>query len=592
MLRATIVASIGLFVVACTHGRPPDGPGSGAPLRIVPDMATLMVSDGMPATQTYQVISRDPDGNEKDVTADATLTLGNPMLGTLAGGNLTTTTDYGGHTILTAQWNNELATSDLTIILNKVVIDPGAPADAPDQFGTAQPGGPALQLVYPETGVIVPANMGTLEFHFVPGAGQNLFELNFTASAIHLRVYFACNAVGGGCIWTPSPQTWDILSTAARGDQPVEYKVRGLDSNHVVGGSPQQTLQFTSDDLVSGIYYWAASQGTIMRYDFGHPEIAPEHYLTVAQTTGLQCVGCHVLSRDGKMLAVGLDIPGPAALEVYDVATKARQWTTNTGGTPGFPSPNGGNFFTLSPDNTKIASSSGTNLVVRSAIDGSGMTTMLTNATMPDWSPDGTRIAFARAAQPAPAGNPGVAQGSILSADSTTFAWQILVQSNGENNYYPSYAPDGNWIVFNRSANAMDSYDQPDARVYLVNANGGIPIALQNASPSGGDSWPKWSPQAHSYVGGQIFWLTFSSRRPYGLRGGTNAQVWMVGIDPARAAAGMDPSFAAFWLPFQDFASGNHIAQWTDTIVRPPCGTSECPTGEFCDNGECFPNPQ
>lgn len=41
----------------------------------------------------------------------------------------------------------------------------------------------------------------------------------------------------------------------------------------------------------------------------------------------------------------------------------------------------------------------------------------------------------------------------------------------------------------------------------------------------------------------------------------------MVGVDPARAAAGNDPSFVAFWLPFQDLASGNHIAQWVEEIV-------------------------
>jgi TolB protein len=178
-----------------------------------------------------------------------------------------------------------------------------------------------------------------------------------------------------------------------------------------------------------------------------------------------------------------------------------------------------------------------------------------------------------------------------VTVDATTFVdAKVLVQSAGENNYYPSYSPDGNWLAFNRSSHT-DSYDQPDARVYMINAQGGSPIALTTASPSGGDSWPKWSPQVHTFYSGQMYWLTFSSRRPYGLHAGSNAQIWMVGIDPARAAAGMDASFAAFWLPFQDFTQGNHIAQWAETVVRPPCDPG-CPTGEYCDNGECFPNPQ
>ena len=303
-------------------------------------------------------------------------------------------------------------------------------------FMGGQPGGGALQLVYPQTGVIVPPNMNSFEFHFIPAAGQTLFDLTFTGSAIQLDVYFTCTAVGAGCVWTPSADTWNILATAGRGDLPISYAVRGLDGNNQIGASGAQTIQFTVDDLVAGIYYWAASAGTVMRYDFGHPEIPAEKFITVQQTTGTTCVGCHVLSRDGTVIAVGLDIPGPAALEVYDVATTSRMWTTNntSGGLPGFPNASGANFFTLSPDNQKIAASSGTNLTIRSAVDGTGMTTVVQNATMPDWSPDGQHIVFSRAAQSAPAGNPGVDDGSIVVVDTATFATEkMLVQSNGAN---------------------------------------------------------------------------------------------------------------------------------------------------------------
>jgi hypothetical protein len=89
-------------------------------------------------------------------------------------------------------------------------------------------------------------------------------------------------------------------------------------------------------------------------------------------------------------------------------------------------------------------------------------------------------------------------------------------------------------------------------------------------------------------------WLTFSSSRPYGLRLGQfqQTQLWMVAFDPARAAAGMDPSFPPFWLPFQDIGSGNHIGQWSVTVVRPTCvgtGQSTCAAGEVCFNGHCRP---
>jgi hypothetical protein len=228
------------------------------------------------------------------------------------------------------------------------------------------------------------------------------------------------------------------------------------------------------------------------------------------------------------------------------------------------------------------------------------MTTALDNGTMPDWSPDGSTVVYARAGESTIASNPGVAKGSIVTVDATTFSassLQAIVASTGsDNNYYPSFSPDGSWIVFNKSADVDDSYDQADASVWIVPAGGGTPIQLATASPAGdgGDSWPKWSTNVHAYQAGSVYWLTFSSPRPYGLRGGSNEQIWMVGVDPARAAAGMDPSFASFWLPFQDFTSGNHIAQWVEHVDRQQCGDgsgSDCPAGEFCSQGECYANP-
>ncbi|MGZ3451941.1 MAG: hypothetical protein ACXVEF_20190, partial [Polyangiales bacterium] len=89
-----------------------------------------------------------------------------------------------------------------------------------------------------------------------------------------------------------------------------------------------------------------------------------------------------------------------------------------------------------------------------------------------------------------------------------------------------------------------------------------------------------------------LYWVTFSSRRAYGLRtaAGKTAQLWMTAIDPAKAKAGVDPSGPAFWLPFQDVTSGNHIAQWVTKVERKPCSAAaECAAGETCTGGTCRP---
>ena len=58
------------------------------------------------------------------------------------------------------------------------------------------------------------------------------------------------------------------------------------------------------------------------------------------------------------------------------------------------------------------------------------------------------------------------------------------------------------------------------------------------------------------------------------------AQLWMAGFLPSRAG---DPSTPAFWVPFQNPASGNHIAQWTNQVRRLGCETDrDCTNGERC----------
>jgi hypothetical protein len=210
-------------------------------------------------------------------------------------------------------------------------------------------------------------------------------------------------------------------------------------------------------------------------------------------------------------------------------------------------------------------------------------------------------------------GTPGINEGTLkivaYDAKNNAFTGAItLVQSSGDNNYYPTFSPDNTWIVYNRcttcdpavpsgsGGGSGSSYDARDATLYILRADGkGKPMEMKLAN--GGtnlcNSWPKFSPFMQKYRGGKLMWVTFSSRRDYGLRltGENRAQIWMAAIDPAKAEL-TDPSQAAFWLPFQDIRTGNHIAQWAETVVRKPCTVKEdCPGGEFCDNGVCEPKP-
>ena len=50
---------------------------------------------------------------------------------------------------------------------------------------------------------------------------------------------------------------------------------------------------------------------------------------------------------------------------------------------------------------------------------------------------------------------------------------------------------------------------------------------------------------------------------------GWNQQLWVSVFDPDKAAAGVDPSAAALWLPFQSQLSSNHTPVSTQTVVGP-----------------------
>jgi hypothetical protein len=588
------------------------GGGSGGntgieDLVVTPANVTLDIVDGMPLpSQDYKV--HDAGGN--DVTGDCTIVVEDPLLGSFSGATFSASGMGAGVSHVRATKGDHFGRTPLTVHLKKIVIAPGAPPDAPGKFGGA-PTGPAPAMVYPPDGTLIPPNLSELEVQFTPPAGTSLYEVGFVAPALELKIYTTCNAVGGGCALLPDEDTWKLLSHASASTT-VALSLRSTDGNGgPVGSAPAQKLSFADADLQGGLYYWAAASGSILRYDFGLRNQTAEQFYTAAKA-GSTCVGCHVLSRNGARIAVGMNVPGPAELRTLDVATRATLFDSGGGGGGGLPGGgipggSGSNFEALSPDGTQALINSGANLAL---IDtGNGMSLAagaIMNATMPDWSADGARIVFVRDSSSAcPLGlcgaQPGVSMGTLMmtNVSGTMFSGESTLVSGGGNNYYPSLSPDGAWVAFNRSA--MNSYDAPDAKVLVVPTAGGAPVDLTAVNATAGNSWPKFAPFAQTFQGKPIYWLTFSSRRDYGLRlqqaGKTQdmqtAQLWMVAVSPDRAAAG-DGGYPAFWLPFQDMTTGNHIAQWTEKVERAPCtqiDLSQCMPNETCIDNFCTPAP-
>ncbi len=610
------LATIGLTTLlfsACSanHGRGPTGGTGGGGLSIVPADAVVdvLTAGTPPPPLTYQVLD-----NGADVTGRAQLSVDDSTLGSMSGATFTAYGTKAGITNVRATVDGTTVTTTVTVRMKTVVIAPGAPANAPDLFG----GNPDLTVapafVYPPDGVLIPPNLDELEVQYTRAASTQLFEISFSSPALDLVIYTPCVPVGSGCGFLPDEPTWQLLGHAAQG-QTVSVTLRATDgAGGPVGTAAPRSLSFADEEIQGGLYYWAALSGGIYRYDFGLRGQTAENFYSPS-SAGAICVGCHALSHDGSRIAVGHNTPGPATLRLLDVATRATLF--ESAGGPGFSG--GSNFETLSPDGSTVLTNSGADLQLHDAASGAavGATPSIANGTMPDWSIDGSNIVFARAGGnqcPIPtlcASQPGVDSASlfIASVSGTAFgAPQLLAQGGtGANLYYPSFSPDGAFVAFNRSA--QNSYDAPDARIQVVATPNGTPVDLGAVNAIQGNSWPKFAPFVQHFQGKTIFWLTFSSRRDYGLRLLNSqaasadkeiTQIWMVAVSPDRLqtneSGGSDPGYPPFWLPFQDMTTGNHIAQWTQKVARQPCslgpdGTSQCMPNEECMNGECIPIP-
>jgi hypothetical protein len=111
---------------------------------------------------------------------------------------------------------------------------------------------------------------------------------------------------------------------------------------------------------------------------------------------------------------------------------------------------------------------------------------------------------------------------------------------------------------------------------------GATPVFLARAAAPGvrddgqtnlTDTFPRSAPFESEYNSDEVYWVTISSKRRAGLYNGSRHQLlWMFAIDPAKLKDGEDGSYPAFYLPFQDINTSNHIGQWTSQVVtdEPP----------------------
>jgi Tol biopolymer transport system component len=594
MMRRVLVLSLSL--AGCGPdtrgggGDHPDGGGGGATLAsidVAPPTASLVTTGGgAAAAQQFIATGHFSDGHTEDLSASVGWTVSDPGIGTVAAGAFAGAPTRGGVATVFATSGTVAGSATLTVkyVASRVSTDDGstAPAGSAGLFanGTDDPS-LAPPLAYPLDGAQVPHNLGLLEVQWKkPTGAPDLFEISLSSPTLDYRVYTNAPLKPNGGRLMLTPAEWSSVADSNEG-QTVAVKVRALVTAQPskIGSSAIVNLAVGAADVSGGIYYFAPVSatgqqiGAIVRHSFGDTSGTAQQFY--APNNGTRCVGCHVITRDGSKMAVTYDggnnnaaILSVPLLNMLLPENPAEKW----------------NFASYSPDGNRMIATSGGKLQILDTSGGANngkVQQVLADGTAghyashPDWSADGSKIVYVDVGAPQNDTEWQFSKGSLVVVTDVGMGMfgnpQTIVKSNGENNYYPSFSPDGKWILFNRSTNM--AYNDATAEVFVVSVDGTVgPIALGNANSTAANqtnSWPRWNPFVVHEPTGDLMYFTFSSTRDYGIElvAANQPQVWMAAFDPAKAKMNLDPSSSSFWMPFQDVKSHNHIAQWTATFI-------------------------
>ncbi len=583
---------------------------------IDPASAALTLAWASPlvsAKQAFKATGTFKDGSTKDVTAAMTWSTSSSSSAiSVSKGNLDAAAP--GKFDVIAQAGTVVGKAAVTVKLTGNVVAPGFPADMVAKLDGAA--GTGVNIAYPLDGALVPARLGPMEFQIQKSDGaQSLARVAVTGEVIDLKVYTACTAIptgSGGCAAVLDDTLAPVLGSASEADT-FSTRVRlATPTGGALAESAPVDVRWATSSLSGGLYYWRAydhdKSSGVARFDLDKPGKPPEKFFQsnpdsppLPSGEVHPCVGCHAISADGKKMGLTFGGSDPSSFALMDIAKKefiAKKNTLSSGYAT---------VTTFSPDGARLVNGFRGQLLLRQAdatladIGGPLFPTVGEMLAAPYWSGDGKSFVFV-SWQPGAHGASGSKNGDLVrggqiwlaESDGAAFpsAPKLLVpRVPNRTQTYPATSDDSKFVVFNEARcdgpptpgpygnDPCDGYDDPSAKLKLVAATGGAPIELARANglSTWANSWPRFSPSHGKYRGKNLYWIAFSSRRPYGLRlagstdGSTKPQLWFAAVlvDDS-GALGVDPSFAPVWLPNQNDAdgiSGNHVPQWVTVAV-------------------------
>ena len=467
------------------------------------------------------------------------------------------------------------------------------------------------RLLYPYDGTVVPRGM----------IGPLLMWEGPAAEAVRLRIaatdfeYEACLPPSGVNQLQVPQDIWDLAGRRTRGKQePFLIEVSGVAAGGEAYGPLSTELIIAQATIKGSIYYnsytsrFATLGGAVLRIPAGK-EVEP--------FASSECVGCHSVSANGaRMVAQTLALGG-------------RSYQLSPGVAANPPAMNPGPraaYGALYPDGSRFVTSSTATEVARTKLTSPltddqtrmfetdtgievAMAGVPTHAMMPSFSADGQWLAFTDFDVGAGAGL-GVVKFDAASNSGSDY--RILFQDQGRTRpAWPFFLPDNGAIIIART----DSPDfaggaaglipglplGPYGELFVVDVASGQATLLARAMgyasqadatagntylPFGAaDVGKNYFPTVSPVAAGGYFWVFFDAVRNYGNLG-AQRQLWGTALEISpEGSYTSDRSAPAFYLPGQEFGTGNHRA----FAALDPCHQEgdACTSGIDCCGGFC-----